>query len=232
MILANCRAKLTADDFDFIVRVMEQRGARRVTIQELLCDESCRDCLLDDDAVCQAIMDSPETLQISPNLLFYVMCRKVLKGTPASARDTADYLASMLNKFLLARRLTAPEELSGQDLRYVCDALVKIADAPPAQAFILRAHLGNYTLFLTGLFHEHIEKRMRHGGPSLNYYEEVGRGSFAVAAKSSEAHRLGLDQIFATLGECFHEVRIALSDLAGRLLHLNSSPEPALVAAA
>jgi hypothetical protein len=228
MILANCRAKMTAGDFDFIVRVMGATGGQKVSLAELLCDEACRDCLLDQEPIYRAILESPDRLDISPHLLFYVLCRHLLRETPASARETSDYLASMLGKFLHTARLNAPEEMADQDMRYISDALRCIAQANSGQAFILRSHLANYTLFLSGVFHEHLEKRGRRGGPSLKFYEEVGRTNFAVAAKDREARRLGLQSIFHDLAESFHEVRLALTDLADRLLHLHDSPVPFL----
>lgn len=218
---------MTAGDFDFIVRVMGTTDGQKVSLQDLLCDESCRDCLLDQEPVYRAILESPDHLDISPHLLFYVLCRRILRETPADARETADYLASMLGKFLHTQRLTAPEEMGDQDLRYIGDALGCIARATSGQAFILRSHLANYTLFLSGIFHEHLEKRGRRGGPSLNFYEEVGRTNFAVAAKDREAQRLGLQNIFQNLADSFHEVRLALTDLADRLLHLHDPTPPA-----
>ena len=40
----------------------------------------------------------------------------------------------------------------------------------------MRAHLGNYALWLSGLFPDYIEARhWRRGAPDLDYYEEMGR---------------------------------------------------------
>ncbi|MCX7713084.1 MAG: hypothetical protein N2035_05390 [Chthoniobacterales bacterium] len=226
MILPNCRAKLTAGDLEFIAKVLNKNSEQKNTIYNLLCDPDCRDCILDDDKIYREIIESSETLQISPNLLFYVLCRKALRGTPADVREVADYLASMLGKFMLISRMSCPEELGEQDLRYICDALRALSQASHEQAFILRAHLANYCLFLSGIFHEYLEKRCRRGGPSLSFYEDVGRSNYAVAAKDQRAKKFGLESIFETLASSFHEVRLGLTELADRILHLDSAPSP------
>jgi len=41
-------------------------------------------------------------------------------------------------------------------------------------------HLGNYSLWLAGLFPDYIAaRRSRKGGPDLPYYDELGRQDFA-----------------------------------------------------
>lgn len=183
--------------------------------------------MLDDERLYQELIENHEPLEVSPNLLFYVLCRRVLRGSGVEAREIADYLASMLGKFMTTARMNAPEELADYDLRYVCDALRAIAEATPEQAFILRAHIANYTLFLSGIFHEYIEKRWRRGGPTVKFYEEVGRSNYAVAAKDIRARKLGLEKIYGTLAASFHEVRMGLSELADRILHLDTGLMPA-----
>jgi hypothetical protein len=226
MILANCRNKMTADDFAFIVRVLDNATGQRPSLEKLLLDEECRDSLLEHERVVGAILESPDHLPISPGMLFYVLCRRVLRETPAGDRETTDYLASMLEKFLQSRALHAPEEMQDRDFRYVSDVLAALVEATPAQAFVLRTHVANYSLFLSGVFHDHVEKKTRRGGPSLRFYEDVGRSNFAVASKDRQARSLGLEGIFANLAESFHEVRIALNDLADRLLHLGDAHGP------
>jgi hypothetical protein len=219
---------MTADDFDFIVRVLDHSTGQRPSLEKLLLDEECRDSLLEHEKVASAILDSTEHLPISPGLLFYVLCRRVLRETPAGSRETTDYLASMLEKFLQSRCLHAPEEMQDQDFRYVSDVLQALVHATPSQAFVLRTHVANYSLFLSGVFHDHVEKKTQRGGPSLRFYEDVGRSNFAVAAKDRQARTLGLESIFSNLADSFHEVRLALNDLADRLLHLGDTPMPSV----
>lgn len=226
MIHANCRVRLTADDFDFIVRALSLKTSDRLSLERLLTDESARDELLDHEALTAAILESPEALRISPQLLFYVLCRKVLRETPVRSRESADYIASLLGQFQKSARLDSPEEMSERQLRYLSDMLIAASQANAREAFILRAHIGNYSLFLSGMFVENLEKRSRKGGPGLSFYEQVGRSGFQSAAGHPEARKFQLDSIYRELADGFHEARVALNDLARRLLHLDTPPAP------
>lgn len=229
MIHANCRVRLTANDFDFIVRALSIKSSDHVSLQRLLTDESARDDLLDHEALTAAILESPESLNISPQLLFYVLCRKVLRDTAVRSRESADYIASLLDQFQKSARLHSPEEISESQLRYVSDMLVALSNAGPHEAFLLRAHIGNYSLFLSGMFADNLEKRSRKGGPGLSFYENVGRSSFHAAAGFQDARKFQLDGIYRELAEGFHEVRLALNDLARRLLHLDCPAAPIIL---
>jgi hypothetical protein len=226
MIHANCRARFTADDFDFIVRSLSDSPRSAVSLQQLLIDADTRDEILEHDALASAIIDSTDHLQISTPLYFYVLCRRVLKNTAVSSRDAADYIAAMLDAFTHTARMQRPDPNHEVEMRYLSDILIAIRNAPPTEAFMLRAHLANYALFLTGLFSENIDKRAKRGAPDLSFYEELGRSSFRAAAEHREARRFDLHRIYGELSEGFREARLALNDLATRLLHLESPSLP------
>lgn len=227
MIHANCRVRLTADDFQFIVRTLALKTSDRLSLERLLLDEETRDSLLDHEALAAAILESPERLDISPHLLFYVLCRKVLRETAVRSRESADYVASLLERFLQTTRLYSPDDATERNLRYISDMLLAMTKAGPRESFVLRTHVGNYALFLCGMFLENVEKRRRKGGPDVIFYERIGRSSFQHAAQHRDAKTLGLESVYREISEGFHEARLALNDLATRLLHLDGPPEPA-----
>ena len=77
------------------------------------------------------------------------------------------------------------------------DAIVELCedlDDPDARrSFLVRTHLGNYALWLSGIFPDYIEqRRWRRGGPDLEYYEEMGRRGFQLAADHRLAEEHGL----------------------------------------
>ncbi len=226
MIHANCRVRFTADDFDFIIRSLSSSPSSAVSLQQLLVDSETRDEILEHDALASAILDSPDRVHISTPLYFYVLCRRVLKNTAVSSRDAADYIAAMLDAFTHTARVQRPAADREIELRYLSDILLAIRNASPAEAFLLRCHLANYALFLSGLFSENIDKRARRGAPSLSFYEDLGRSNFRLAAEHREAKRLDLHRIYHELADGFSEARAALNDLASRLLHLESPPAP------
>ena len=104
MIHANCRMRLTADDFTFVVKALSRSETDHVSLVKLLVDEDTRDAILDHELLAKAILESPQRLPISPQLLFYVLCRKVLRETPVKSREAADFVASLLEGFMRTAR--------------------------------------------------------------------------------------------------------------------------------
>ena len=84
--------------------------------------------------------------------------------------------------------------------------------------FELRAHMGNLALFQSGLFAERIERRAaRKGFPDVSYYEQIGESSFRFASQHRLANRMGLENVLGQIAACFHQLRMALNDLADRV---------------
>ena len=223
---ANCRARFTADDFDFIVRSLAHSSRDAVSLHRLLVDADARDEILEHDALVDAILDSADSLPISTALYFYVLCRRGLKNTAVSSRDAADYIAAMLDGFTSTVRMQRPDPQRDVEFRYLSDILLAIRNAAPSEAFLLRSHLANYALFLCGLFSENIDKRAQRGAPAMSFYEDLGRSSFRVAAEHRDARRFDLSRIYHELADGFREARLALNDLAERTLHFHPAPAP------
>ena len=102
------------------------------------------------------------------------------------------------------------------------------AEGPdPRRAFLVQAHLGNYALWMSGRFPDRIERRRwRRGGPDLDYFEQLGRRGFQLAARHRLADEHGLALLFALAAERFPVVRIALNRISDALLFPNQhSPD-------
>jgi hypothetical protein len=221
MVTPNCRERLTAADFQFIVRTLSRRRSEDASLAELLTDAEIRDTLLDSDVIFQAVIEAGATLRISPQFYFYVLLRHVLKEHQVASRDTCDYLASLLETFSRTERMRAPAGAGEGPQQYVSDLLLALHKASSAQAFLLRAHIGNYALFITGVFHERVQHRSRRGGPDVEFFENVGAANFDAASGHPVARQNSLTSIYEELGERFHDIRLALNDAAERLLHLD-----------
>jgi hypothetical protein len=99
--------------------------------------------------------------------------------------------------------------------------LAALQTADDSTSFYLRAHIGNHSLFMTGIFPDRVRNRTeRRGAPGLRYYEEVGRANYRVASDHRLARKYDLDGIFTTLAERFQTTRLALNDLGERLITL------------
>jgi hypothetical protein len=230
MIQANCRARFTAEDFDFVVKTLGKSRGDSVSLLELLTDTDARDSILDHKLLVQAILSQVSHLSISPQFYFYVLTRHVLKETGINDRKLADYVASLLEAFSRTARMKSPVDDEGNPVEYLSDMLLALRAATPAQTFLLRAHVGNYSLFLSGIFHENIERRSRRGAPDFSFYEDVGRTNYKVVSNHVVARSCELSDIYESLADQFHEVRLALNELSDRLLNLDDDCSNVLLA--
>jgi hypothetical protein len=230
MIKANCRERFTASDFDYVVKTLSRTERDSVNLVDLLTDAEARDSILDSPRLVESLLADGAPLTISPQLYFYVLLRHVLKETGLNDRNVSDYLASLLETFSQTARMKSPADGQSNPIQYVSDMLIALRNASPVQTFLIRAHVGNYSLFITGIFHDTVQSRSQRGAPDLNFYEDVGRSNFRVAAGHQVARSCALSEVFETLADGFHDVRLALNRLSDTLIHLDNTPAPSFLA--
>ncbi|PTY03515.1 hypothetical protein DB346_06465 [Verrucomicrobia bacterium LW23] len=146
-------------------------------------------------------------------------------------RALSDYVAAMLVAFSHTRQLAPPGPVTpgmvanARSFTYISDMLDTASKAPPEQVFLIRSHIGNYSLFFSGIMAERIHARVqRTGAPGIGFYEAVGGSSFAMAARHRQARNASLTPIYEQLSERFRAVRVALNQLAENLFHLHDTP--------
>jgi hypothetical protein len=227
VIQANCRAQFTADDFSFVVRTLARSPRDAVSLVSLLSDEAERDAILDHELVHRSLVDEGGCLRVSAAFYFYVLTRRVLRQAGVEERALSDYVAAVLLAFSHTSQLRAPnsDPVTARSFTYVSDLLAQLAACPPEQAFVLRTHLANYSLFLSGMFAERIVSHAeRRGAPGLSFYESVGQSAYLHVAQHPQARRADLHTVFEQLGSGFQSVRVALNRLTDSLLHLHATP--------
>jgi hypothetical protein len=227
VIRANCRERFTAADFDFVVRALARSPTDRVSLVDLLSDAETRDAVLDHPRLIDAILSNAGHLRISSQFYFYVLARHVLQQAGIGDRKLCDYVASLLEAFSRASVLRAPHTADSVQ-QYVSDMLIALQRVTPEQAFLLRAHVGNYSLFVSGIFHENTQRRSLRGGPDLKFYEQIGRTNYQMVAAHATAKRCQLDDVFEGLAERFRDVRRALNRLSDQLLNLDDDTCPVI----
>jgi hypothetical protein len=223
MIRANCRDRFTAEDFNFIVSTLGKSRADAVSLTELLTDQDMRDSILDHELLFQAILAATANLSISPQLYFYVLTRHVLKESGLPDRRICDYIASLLEAFSRTARLKSPADGSTRPIQYLSDLMLALRNASPVQTFLIRAHVGNYSLFLSGIFPGTVQARSERGAPAFSYYEDMGAMNYKVVAGHTYARAADLQDIYNALAEQFHDVRLALNRLSDSLLNIDDS---------
>lgn len=227
MIVADVRSRLTRDDVALVLSLLAQHGSEaRERGEDTLRDRGL-DALLDDPALLPALIETPRGGHASLPLFAYVLVRHALLQVGERDRVLADYAASIVLNFGLRDRA---QRIHGSDDE-VYDTLATLLEAAersePRRAFLVRAHLGNYALWLSGMFPDHIAHReWRRGGPNIGYFEEMGRRGFRMAAEHRLATEHGVATLFGLAAERFPQLRIALNRISDALLFpTNHSPE-------
>lgn len=227
MIMATVRHQLTRDDAQLVARLLARdSGTPLEELERALADQGI-DAVLDDPRLPAALMREGQGAWASMPLFSYVMVRHALRRLGEEDRRLADYVAAVLMHFGMrdnAFRVSAADDQVYDSLA----ALVADVDDPDVRrSFLVRTHLGNYALWLSGLFPDYIEHRKwRRGGPDLDYYEEMGRRGYQLAAGHRLADDHGMATLFATAAERFGLLRAALNDVSDALLFPNRySPE-------
>ena len=227
VIQPNCRVQFTAEDFDFILSVLGPKVGTAEGLVKLLTDEESRDLILDDEDLLRAVLEHRSCLRISTHFYFYILVRQVFRRSSILERGVADYVAEVLAEFSRMERTECRPHGQAQPLDYFFEMLGALQTADDTTRFYLRAHIGNYSLFLSGIFPDRIRFRTEvKGAPDLKYYEELGRSNYRVASDHRLARKYDLDGIFNTLSERFKTTRLALNDLGERLITLGDIEAP------
>lgn len=155
------------------------------------------------------------------------------RAVRASFRDlslhddaAASYLADVLTRFARTEQLF-PRSLTGGRLETVVDLLLEAqamwheASFSPAREVTVRRHIGDYTLFMVGLFRERVERIASSG-----YYVDQGRRAYHFVSEharaSARAATPGGGPLFCRLADRFEGYAGALDYT--RRVHFPTGP--------
>jgi hypothetical protein len=231
VIQPNCRVQFTAQDVEFILEILGAKLGAADCLVKLLADEDSRDQILDDEALFRALLERRGCLRVSCRFYFYVLVRHVFKRSDLDDRALADYVAEVLATFSETARSECVVPGGANPLDYFFEMVAALQSADDRTAFLLRAHIGNQSLFLSGVFPGRIQFRAESRGfPGIRYYEELGRTHYRLAGEHRLARRYHLEGVLQTLSERFQTTRRALNDITDRLFFLGdpdySLPNP------
>jgi len=215
MIRPNLRAKLTAADLDLAIALLGRgQDAGRRYYSDLAREEG-PDRLLDQPDLALLLLEGPGVGQASGPLFFYVLVRHALRASGIDDVKLSDYLGSLLLDFGIRDRAHRVSRHDDAIHRYVVDILQDLGTADERRSFLLLAHLGNYSLWLAGIFPDYIEARSgRNGGPDVSFYDRLGARGFSLAAGHGMARQLDLDDVYGQAAEAYPRIRGVLNRLA------------------
>ncbi len=219
MILANMRGRLTAGDLQLVLLLLAKGSAVRRRQLTTRLEREGPDALLDAPELAERLQAVRTLFAPSEVLYFYVMVRHRLLAAGVEDREVADYVAALLLEFGRRDRAVRVDWNDDHAHRYLIDILADLEATQGERRFRVMVHLGNYSLWLTGLFPQYIEaRRLRRGGPDLSYYDALGRRGFAMARDHALADAYHLDGILDIAAQHYPTLREALNALSERVL--------------
>jgi hypothetical protein len=126
----------------------------------------------------------------------------------------ARYLSALLTRFARADALHAVQAATARRLDTVADSLLAIQRAwdvgspefNPSEECVLRRHIGDYTMFMTGVFRDHVERLAVTG-----YYEHEGRRAYRFLSDTARTAGQSEAPLFRRLSDRFEQYAGALT---------------------
>jgi hypothetical protein len=126
----------------------------------------------------------------------------------------ARYLADLLTRFARAEALHAVHTVAARRLDCVADSLLAIQRAwdpgspefDPSEERVLRRHIADYTMFMTGIFRDHVERLAVTG-----YYEHQGRLAYRFLSETARTAAQPEAPLFRRLSDRFEAYAGALT---------------------
>ena len=162
MILPNVRASFGSDDVQHLLSELGDRTrlSRKRWESQLL--EAGLDSVLDEPDTLSAISEGNRVTTLSPTLAFYVMVRHTLLESGIDDTTLADYVAALLIEFATQGRANRIARYDDKTYNYLIDVVSELEDgSSDGRQFLLRVHLGNFSLWLSGLFPDFVVARGR-----------------------------------------------------------------------
>jgi hypothetical protein len=158
---------------------------------------------------------------------FERVTRQVFLDLNLDDGEAARYLIDLLTRFARSDALYRVDPLRGRRLETVVDSLLAIEsawqpDSPdwaPEHEQALRIHIGDFTLFMTGIFRDHVERLQ-----VLGLYEEQGRQAYRFASEMARADGRSEAALFQRLSQRFEQYAGALTYM--RKVYFGGEPLP------
>jgi hypothetical protein len=200
------------------VELLGGSESERVRLSQKAMDEG-PDALWDDPRLMGALLASRDIARPSARLFYYVVLRRLLQELGVDDRAVTDYCATMVLTFGRGDRAYRIGEHDENQYAYLVDLVEEAGRTDGERQFRVRVHLGNFSLWLTGIFPDYIAaRRTRKGGPALPYYEALGRSGFLLASDHRLAGHYGMDHVLRAAGQNFATLRMALNRMSDQMM--------------
>jgi hypothetical protein len=139
--------------------------------------------------------------------LFRTLTERGLQQSNLRDAEIHHYLSDLLVEFIHTKNLYKLRDESGRRLEHILDMLEKLEVSSPIDRGEIYKHVGDFTLFILGLFPESLSRSRR--CLSLNYYVDQGRRSYMILSELDEFRSRVV--IFRKLSEQFESCVYSLN---------------------
>jgi hypothetical protein len=168
-------------------------------------------------------------IQVSPNhplrrLFSELLYKHLIRAAQLDDPQISDYIGDLLVNFTHVDNLYRVRNSKGRRLEDVAEMLIASNPLLEGRSFEyereVRKHIGDYTLFLTGLFPEYVAKlnRKPFRMDSLIDYLKAGKESYRVVAAFDQFEYRDIAPLFRKLSEkfelCVYGLNLIKDDLA------------------
>jgi hypothetical protein len=168
-------------------------------------------------------------IQVSPNhplrrLFSELLYKHLIRAAQLDDPQISDYIGDLLVNFTHVDNLYRLRNSEGRRLEDVAEMLIASNPLLEGRSFEyereVRKHIGDYTLFLTGLFPEYVAKlnRKPFRMDSLIDYLKAGKESYRVVAAFDQFEYRDVAPLFRKLSEkfelCVYGLNLIKDDLA------------------
>jgi hypothetical protein len=224
MIQANLRERVTPADIDLTAELLAHGSADKRRYYAQLAEDEGIDRLLSEPELMQLLTGCSGLASPSAALFLYVAVRHTLRDCGIDDARMADYLGAMLLDFGQRDRAYKVTPHDDDTRRYLVDLVADLREATGRRAFLLCVHLGNFSLWLSGIFPDYITAQsVRKGAPGFSYYDEMGARGFRLAADHGLARELDLEDVYEQAADRFARIRVALNRMSDRVFFPNVS---------
>ena len=219
-------SRLRGTDLQFLIENFPKPGRSYEEIAQLVDSlPAALDSMLNSEALFNEIRDHEQfILQISPFLFFNVLLRRsLIDQRILGDKRVVNYIANLLSIFIRAERVHQLHKGGDQTFHYITDMIQEAANSDKRKQFLIYSHIGNYSLYITGLFPQWIEYRHRYKNRPVNtqFYTNFGREYYERASTHALAREYGLDEVFFRLSIMFEVYKDALNHLTKQYLVLS-----------
>lgn len=125
-----------------------------------------------------------------------------------------DYVSQLLTRFLHSENIYAVRDVRGSRLTQVVDMLEEASRRQGPAKWQLHRHIGDFTLFWTGLYPEMIDRLKKSASKDrLINYREQGKRNYLIASTIPVEQQQAPNEVLERLSYCFELCTYGLQEI-------------------